>query len=323
MSKKVLVLTEMKGSVLRQVSLEALSIGKKIAGDDKVTAVIFGSQAAQFTEELGNHGASRILAFSEHQFNEYHPDLYYHAITKAIQETNPDVIIAGHTANMKDVTPRVASRFGYGLVTDCTNVEFTGDGLVCVRPIYAGKAFEKKRFTSDKIFFTIRPNNFKAETDPTEPEVIPYEAGNVDLQTVIVDIVRKSTNAIDLAEAKIVISGGRGVKSEEGFQPLRELASVLGAAVGASRGACDEGYCDYGMQIGQTGKVVTPDLYIACGISGAIQHVAGISNAKVIISINKDPEAAIFQIADYGIVGDLFEIVPLLTEAFRQRLATI
>ncbi len=318
----MLVFAESKGSVLRQVSLEALSLGKQIAGQGELIAAAFGSGADGYVEALGQHGANQVWTLSDDRYNRYHSDLYFHAFVQVIQETNPDVIIVGHTANMKDVAPRIASRFGYGLITDCTGVEFEGEEPIYIRPIYAGKAFEKKRFTSSgAMFITIRPNNFKVEPSPTLPATVPFQAEPVDLQTVIREIVLKSTGAIDLAEAKIVVSGGRGVKHPDGFEPLQELASVLGGAVGASRGACDEGYCDYGLQIGQTGKVVTPDLYIACGISGAIQHVAGMSNSKVIVAINKDPEAPIFQIADYGIVGDLFEIVPLLTAEFKKKIA--
>lgn len=154
--------------------------------------------------------------------------------------------------------------------------------------------------------------------DTRSGEVAVKDVEIKDLRTVIKDIIRKTTEGVDLSEAKVIVAGGRGVKSADGFKPLEELAEVLGGAVGASRGACDAGYCDYSLQIGQTGKVVTPDLYIACGISGAIQHLAGMSNSKVIVAINKDPEANIFNVADYGIVGDLFEVVPKLTEEIKK-----
>ena len=201
----------------------------------------------------------------------------------------------------------------------------SGDEIVFTRPIYSGKAFEKKVIKNGMIFATIRPNNIDSlDKDESRTGTVTTITVNVtDLRTIVKEVVRKAAGGVDLSEAKVIVSGGRGVKSEEGFKILQELADTLGGAVGASRGACDAGYSDYALQIGQTGKVVTPDLYIACGISGAIQHVAGMSNSKIIVAINKDPEASIFNIADYGIVGDLFEVIPLLTEEFRKSIVGV
>jgi electron transfer flavoprotein alpha subunit len=226
----------------------------------------------------------------------------------------------GHTALGKDLSPRIAAKLGAGLISDVTALEVAGGNIVFTRPIYSGKAFEKKIITAGLLLATVRPNNIaplaldESRTGETKSLAVTIK----DLRTTIKEVVRKTAEGVDLSEAKVIIAGGRGVKSAEGFKPLQELAKVLGGAVGASRGACDADYCDYSLQIGQTGKVVTPDLYIACGISGAIQHLAGMSNSKVIVAINKDPEANIFKVADYGIVGDLFEVVPLLTEEFKK-----
>jgi electron transfer flavoprotein alpha subunit len=257
--------------------------------------------------------------------NQYTTDAYTQAFAQLLQEVNPDVIFMGHTSIGRDLAPRVAARFQLGLISDVTDVEEIGGEVVFTRPIYAGKAFQKKKIVGNKIFATIRPNNIQVTNSYINrtPKQVEFSVEIKDLKMIVKEVVHKATSGVDLSEAKIVISGGRGVKSVEGFGPLKELADVLGAAVGASRGACDANYCDYSLQIGQTGKVVTPDLYIACGISGAIQHLAGMSNSKVIVAINKDPEAPIFQFADYGIVGDLFEVVPLLTKEFKNLLQTL
>jgi electron transfer flavoprotein alpha subunit len=237
-----------------------------------------------------------------------------------INDENPAGIIMGHTSIGKDLSPKLASKLETGLISDAVAIEKDDDQPVFIRPIYSGKAFEKKIITNGITFVTIRPNNISA-LEKDESRSGDIETKNVDIadiRTIVKDVVRKASKGVDLSEANVIIAGGRGVKSEDGFKPLYELAEVLGGAVGASRGACDAEYCDYALQIGQTGKVVTPDLYIAVGISGAIQHLAGMSNSKVIVAINKDPEANIFNIADYGIVGDLFEVIPLLIEEFKK-----
>ncbi|MBO8164489.1 MAG: electron transfer flavoprotein subunit alpha/FixB family protein [Brevibacillus sp.] len=318
--KRVLVLAEARDGQLRNVSLEALAAARLIAEGGEVVAASFGPGADAHAEVLGQHGASKLYTVTDDKLAHYTPDGYSQALVAVVREVDPDAVIAGHTAIGRDLAPKVAARLGYGLISDVTAVEA---GPLFVRPIYAGKAFEKRRVIEGKTFVTIRPNNIppgEAEAGKTA-EVVPLSVEIKDIRSIVREVVRKTSGKVDLSEAKVIVSGGRGVKSAEGFKPLEELADVLGAAVGASRGACDAGYCDYALQIGQTGKVVTPDLYIACGISGAIQHLAGMSNSKVIVAINKDPEAPIFQVSDYGIVGDLFEVVPLLTEEFKKVLA--
>lgn len=317
--KKVLVLAEVRDNQLRNVSFEALAAANTIAEGGEVVVAIFGEGDA-LAPALAKHGASKIYVVKNGSLAQYTSDAYSQALSQLVSAVSPDAIVAGHTAIGRDLAPRVAARLGYGLVSDVTTIEA---GPVFTRPIYAGKAFQKRKFVDGNIFVTIRPNNIPVGSVDTSKtaEVITFDVDIKDLRTIVKEVVRKTSGKVDLSEAKVIISGGRGVKSADGFTPLNELADVLGAAVGASRGACDADYCDYSMQIGQTGKVVTPDLYIACGISGAIQHLAGMSNSKVIVAINKDPEAPIFQVADYGIVGDLFEVVPLLTEEFKKVLA--
>ncbi|NQD68026.1 electron transfer flavoprotein subunit alpha/FixB family protein, partial [Bacillus haikouensis] len=266
------------------------------------------------------YGADKVITVENDKLDQYTSDGYSQALMAVIEQEKPEGIVFGHTALGKDLSPKLASKLSTGLISDATDLEEAGGNLIFTRPIYSGKAFEKKIVTDGLIFATIRPNNIEplAKDESRSGEVSSLPVDVKDLRTIIKEVVRKASEGVDLSEAKVIIAGGRGVKSEDGFEPLKELAEVLGGAVGASRGACDADYCDYSLQIGQTGKVVTPDLYIACGISGAIQHLAGMSNSKVIVAINKDPEANIFNVADYGIVGDLFEVVPMLTEEFKK-----
>ncbi|MFD1018963.1 electron transfer flavoprotein subunit alpha/FixB family protein [Thalassobacillus hwangdonensis] len=320
MSKKMLVIGEARDGSLRNVTFEAIAAAKSIS-DGEIVGVLCGAgDLGELGNEMIHYGADRVITVSNDKLKTYTSEGYGQAVKAVIDDENPEGIVMGHTAIGKDLTPKLASKLESGLISDATEISEEGGNIVFTRPIYSGKAFEKKIITDGLIFATIRPNNIPAlEKDESRSgEVTSKDVDVADLRTIIQDVVRKTSEGVDLSEAKVIVAGGRGVKSAEGFEPLEELAEVLGGAVGASRGACDAGYCDYSLQIGQTGKVVTPDLYIAAGISGAIQHLAGMSNSKVIVAINKDPEANIFNVADYGIVGDLFDVVPKLIEELKK-----
>lgn len=316
MSKKVVVLGEVRDGSLRNVSFEAIAAAKQIADGGEVVGALIGDQVSGLANELIAYGADRVVVVEHPNLKLYTPDGFSQALLAIVEQENPEGIVFGHTSLGKDLSPKVASRLQTALISDVTVIEGSGDDALFIRPIYSGKAFEKLKIKEGIVFVTVRPNNIKPlEKDESRTgDVSNLSVDIQNLRSIIKEVIRNASTGVDLSEAKVIVSGGRGVKSAEGFNPLKELANLLGGAVGASRGACDAGYCDYAMQIGQTGKVVTPDLYIAVGISGAIQHLAGMSNSKVIVAINKDPEANIFKVADYGIVGDLFEVIPLLIE---------
>ncbi|MEH7252049.1 MULTISPECIES: electron transfer flavoprotein subunit alpha/FixB family protein [Bacillaceae] len=320
MTRKVLIVGETRDGSLRNVSFEAVAAGKTVAEGGEVVGVLIGENVSALALELVQYGADRVVVVEDEKLSQYTSDGFTQALLAVLEQEKPEGLVLGHTSLGKDLSPRIAAKLASGLISDATAIEVAGGNVVFTRPIYSGKAFEKKIVTDGLVFATVRPNNIAPLTkdESRTGEVASLAVEIKDLRAIIKEVVRKASEGVDLSEAKVVISGGRGVKSEAGFEPLKELAKVLGGAVGASRGACDADYCDYSLQIGQTGKVVTPDLYIACGISGAIQHLAGMSNSKVIVAINKDPEANIFKVADYGIVGDLFEVVPLLTEEFKK-----
>lgn len=320
MARKTIVLAEVRDGSLRNVSFEAIAAAKAVAAGGEIIGVLVGNSVSNLGNEMIQYGANRVIVVEDEKLENYTSDGYSQALMAVIEAEQPEGIIFGHTALGKDLSPKIATKLDVGLISDAVSIEEVGGNIVFKRPIYSGKAFEDKIVTEGTVFATIRPNNIASlEKDESRTgEISSLQVEIKDLRTIIKEVVRKASEGVDLSEAKVVIAGGRGLKSEDGFKQLYELADLLGGAVGASRGACDADYCDYSLQIGQTGKVVTPDLYIAVGLSGAIQHVAGMSNSKIIVAINKDPEATIFSIADYGIVGDLFEVIPLLTEEFKK-----
>ncbi|OZU89786.1 electron transfer flavoprotein subunit alpha [Virgibacillus indicus] len=321
MTEKILVIGEARDGELRNVSFEAIAAAKKINADGEIVGVICGNEDLKSqAQEMIYYGVDRVVTIQHDNLETYTSEGYGQALLTVINEESPDGIVMGHTSAGKDLSPKLATKLETGLISDAVALESDGDKVQFTRPIYSGKAFEKKIITSGLTFVTIRPNNIPAlERDESRSgDISSKDVDVTDIRTVIKDVIRKASEGVDLSEANVIVAGGRGVKSADGFKPLYELAEVLGGAVGASRGACDADYCDYSLQIGQTGKVVTPDLYIAVGISGAIQHLAGMSNSKVIVAINKDAESNIFNVADYGIVGDLFEVIPLLIEEIKK-----
>lgn len=321
MGNNLLVIGEIKDNLLRNVTFEAIAVARNIDSNGNIIGVLCGSTDLQEqAQQMIKYGADEVFVVEHNNLKNYTSEGFCQAIMPVINEISPQTIVMGHTAIGKDLTPRIASKLDAGLISDATHIEAVDDKIIFTRPIYSGKAFEKKVINDGMLFATIRPNNIAmlSKDELREGKITKKEIDIVNLRTIIKDVVRKTSKGMDMSEASVVIAGGRGVKSADGFKPLYELADVLGGAVGASRGACDADYCDYSLQIGQTGKIVTPDLYIAVGISGAIQHLAGMSNSKVIVAINKDPDATIFSIADYGIVGDLFEVIPLLIEEIKK-----
>ncbi|TJY42838.1 electron transfer flavoprotein subunit alpha/FixB family protein [Cohnella pontilimi] len=324
MGKSYVVVAEVRGGKLRHVTLEAVQAVSSVKDDgDTVSAVLLGHQVASLSDELAQYVSGQVVVVDDAALETYNSETYFAALKEVLGSLQPHAVFFGHTAAGRDLAPMAAAFLKAGQISDVIGVEKSGTGVLYNRPLYAGKVFEKKSFVEGPQVVTVRPNNFAAALPAgSSAEIVKKDfTAPGTLRSVVKDVVRKTSGKVDLTEAKIVVSGGRGVKSADGFKPLEQLAEVLNAAVGASRGACDAGYCDYAMQIGQTGKVVTPEIYIACGISGAIQHLAGMSQSRIIIAVNKDPEAPIFKVADYGIVGDLFEVVPLLTEELKKALA--
>ena len=314
----VLAVLEQRGGVLKQVALEALTAARQLAdaSDGSVDALVLGPTGMDVSE-LGKFGADQIIVGEGDGLSLYQPDCYAAATVKQAQSGAYGVVLMAATAMGKDLGPRVASRLDCPLAADVTALE-AGEGITVSRPVYSGKAVYRLEITKSPCVISVRPNVFQPSENARDATTVNVTPPDGERLSRTVEVKEPGKARLDVAEALIVVSGGRGLKEPANFNLVEDLADALGnAAVGASRAVVDAGWRPHADQVGQTGKTVSPQLYVAIGISGAIQHLAGMRTSKVIVAINKDKDAPIFKIADYGIVGDLFEIVPRLTQEIK------
>ena len=319
MAKKILAILEQREGKLKKPSFETVSTAVRLASELnlEVEVVAVGNEITNLNE-TGDYGIKKVTHLKSDKLGNYSSSGYSEVLATFAKEIDAEYLLLANTALGKDLAPYIAAKLNAGLIIDAVNIDTSSGEIIATRPVYAGKALVDVKFKSDKKVLTIRPNVFKAiAKDKVEPEITVKEVEPTNLKSKVIDF-KKSDSKLDVAEADIIVSGGRGLKTPENFKLVEELAEVLGAAVGASRAVVDAGWRPHREQVGQTGKTVSPSLYIACGISGAIQHLAGMSSAKYIVAINKDKDAPIFNIADYGIAGDVFEILPVLTEEIKK-----
>ena len=323
MAADILVFLESRDGQVKRPSREALSEGRRLAtaAGARLVALLVEDVAESSLAEVTACGPDRILVARHELLSAYHPEAFGIVLAEAVRQTAAGALLLSATALGKDLSARTAGRLQTGLASDCTSVEISGGEIRVKRPVYSGKAIATVVFTRSPAIVTLRPNVFPIReaasvASPIENLTVELDPARVRARTV--RVAASGGGEVDVAEASVVVSGGRAMKGPENFRLIRDLAESLGGAMGASRAAVDAGWVDHQYQVGQTGKVVSPNLYIACGISGAIQHLAGMSSSKVIVAINKDAEAPIFKIADYGIVGDLYEILPKLTNEIRK-----
>ena len=325
MNGPLLVFIEQRNNKIKKASLETLSQGRRMADHLKseLNAAIIGEATAERAAELSRYGVKKIFHCNDPALIAYSPDGYARCLIIMAEKMKPSIILFPGTAMGKDVGPRIAAALRSGLASDCTEILLEGEDVKAVRPMYSGKINSTVSIPeATPALFMLRPNVFPLidpiESNQTEVIAVSSELTAERLKARVIETLFGEGAKLDVTEANIIVTGGRGMKGPENFKILQDLADVLGGTVGASRAAVDAGWIDHQQQVGQTGKVVSPNLYIACGVSGAIQHLAGMSSSKFIVAINKDPEAPIFKVANYGIIGDLFEIIPRLTEEVRK-----
>ena len=320
----ILTLAEHRDGKLRRASLEAVAEAGRLAGSlgASVVSVVIGSGVSGLATELGHYGAARVHVFDDPLLGAYATEVWARALAQVIAATQPTVVLIPFTALGKDLAPRLAAKLGAGLVSDCVALAVKQGRLEARRPMYAGKSFATVAWEGEPQMATLRPNVFAlSAADTSKSTEVVKESVDASARAKVRAVKATAEGKLELSEAQVIVSGGRGLKGPEHFHLVQELGDALGAAVGASRAVVDAGWVDHQMQVGQTGKTVSPSLYIACGISGAIQHLAGMSSSKVIVAINKDADAPIFKVANYGILGDAFEVLPKLTQAAKAYFA--
>ncbi len=322
---KILAFVESRDNKIKNAGFETASTAVKLANELGIEAevLLIGNNLSSAANELAAYGVKKVLLAEDSKLEKYSTTAYSKVAAEAAKQSGADIILLSATAMGKDISPRLSAKLEAGLVADCTEIKAEGGNITATRPVYAGKAYIDVQVTSPVKIFTLRPNVFKpvkAEGINSEIQKLDISLADSDFAVQVKEVV-VSNEKLDVTEANIVVSGGRGLKAPENFHLVEDLAKVLGGAAGASRAIVDAGWRPHSEQVGQTGKTVAPSLYIAVGISGAIQHLAGMSSSKCIVAINKDKDAPIFQIADYGIVGDAVEIMPVLTEEFKKVLS--
>jgi electron transfer flavoprotein alpha subunit len=321
----ILTFAEQRDGKLRRASLEVVSEARRLAGGlgASVTAVLIGPGTESLAPELASYGADRVVVFDDAALGAYATEAYALALAQAISDAKPSVVLVPFTAMGKDLAPRVAAKAGAGLASDCVALEAKGGKLVARRPMYAGKAYATVEWAGEPQMATLRPNVFAlGQADPSRQAEVVKGKAPASPRAKVTAVGVSAQGKVQLTEAQTIVSGGRGLKGPENFPLVEALAEAMGAAVGASRAVVDAGWVDHQMQVGQTGKTVSPTLYVACGISGAIQHLAGMSSSKCIVAVNKDADAPIFKVADYGILGDVFEVLPKLTAVAKAHFAS-
>ncbi|HEX2788046.1 MAG TPA: electron transfer flavoprotein subunit alpha/FixB family protein [Ignavibacteria bacterium] len=337
MSNKILAFVEAKENKFRNSAFEVITEAKKLSEELKCefeVLAIGNAAAEEDTKNLGTYGATKVNFVNNDELDSkapaggfiYSQTAFGKVVSAYAKNNNCNIIVLSATSLGKDIAPRIAVQTESAVCPDCVDIKVDGENIIAKRPVIAGKSYVTLKFNSPNVLITLRPNVFKAhKASDAQAEIAKVDIGSLgisdkDFKTTVKEI-KVSSEKLDVAEADIIVSGGRGLRGPENFHLIEELAKTVGGATGASRAVVDAGWRPHGEQVGQTGKTVSPSLYIACGISGAIQHLAGMSSSKCIVAINKDKDAPIFQIADYGIVGDCFEILPALNEELKKVLA--